>query len=85
MAYGLKKQWDRAIDNFNTCISMGTETNVPYLQAEIHYYFGRMYKDKGDKEKAADQLNLALEILKNLDTEEFLGKVQKEIDGLEAT
>ena len=58
---------------------MGKETNVPYMQAEGHYYFGKMYKDKGDKENAKEHLNKALEIFKNLETEEFVSRVKKEL------
>jgi predicted ATPase len=82
MAYGLKKNWESATKSFTTCIELGEETNVPYLQADIHYYFGKMYKEKGDKEKAKEQLNLALDILKTLDTEEFFKKVESELKNL---
>jgi tetratricopeptide (TPR) repeat protein len=82
MAYGLKKDWDKAIDNFTKCVEMGKDTNVPYVQAEVHYYFGKMYKDKGDKEKAKEQLNISLEIFKSLETEEFVSRVKEELKGL---
>jgi tetratricopeptide (TPR) repeat protein len=82
MAYGLMEDWTIAIKNFETCIELGKETNVPYLQAEIHYYFGKMYKKKGENEKAKEQLNYALEILKPMDTEDFLEKIKKELEGL---
>jgi tetratricopeptide (TPR) repeat protein len=84
MAYGLMEEWDLAIENFNTCILLGEKTNVPYLQADIHYYFGKMYKDKGDNNLAKEHLNKALEILKTLDTEEFLARVKSELAEIES-
>lgn len=82
IAYGLKAEWGKAIEHFNTCVEMGKETNVPYVQGEVHYYFGKMLKDKGDKKKAKEQLNKALEIFKSLETEEFVSRVKKEMEGL---
>jgi tetratricopeptide (TPR) repeat protein len=79
MAHGLLEEWDLAIENFNICVLLGEETNVPYLQADIHYYFGKMYKDKGDFNLAKEHLNKSLEILETLDTEEFLSRVKSEL------
>jgi tetratricopeptide (TPR) repeat protein len=82
MAYGLKEEWELSEKNFKTCIMLGEETNVPYLQAEVHYYYGKMLKNKGDRDLAKEQFNHALEILKNLDTEEFLNRVKSELEDL---
>ncbi|MEE9150935.1 MAG: tetratricopeptide repeat protein [Thermoplasmata archaeon] len=82
IAYGLKEEWEKALENFNACVKMGKKTNVPYIQAEVHYYFGKMFKSKGEKEKAKEQLNKALEIFKNLKTEEFVSRVKREMEGL---
>jgi tetratricopeptide (TPR) repeat protein len=85
MAYDLKENWELAEKNFNTCISLGEETNVPYLQAEVHYYYGKMLKNKGDKEAARTQFTHAFEILRTLDTEEFLNRVKDELETLESS
>ena len=61
---------------------MGKETNVPYIQGEVHFYFGKMYKDKGDREKAREHLNFALRIFESLETEDFIQKVRTEMEGL---
>ncbi|UCG70686.1 MAG: tetratricopeptide repeat protein [Thermoplasmata archaeon] len=82
IAFGLKKEWNMAIENFNTCIEMGKDTNVPYFQGEVHYYYGKMFKDKGDKEKAKEELNKALDIFKGLETEEFVLRIEKEMEDL---
>jgi len=82
IAYGLKTEWDKSIDNFNTCVEIGKETNVPYVQAEVHYYFGKMYKAKGEKKKAKEQLKKALKIFESLETEELVSKVKREMEGL---
>lgn len=82
IAYGLKEEWDLSIENFKTCVELGKETNVPYLQGEVHYYFGKMFKEKGEKKKAEEQLNKALEIFKGLETGEFILRVKKELEEL---
>jgi predicted ATPase len=82
IAFGLKKEWDKAIENFSTCIDMGKDTNVPYFQGEVHYYYGKMYKDMGEKEKAKDELKRAREIFSNLDTKDYVLKIEKEMEGL---
>jgi hypothetical protein len=41
-----------------------------------------MYKAKGDFERAKEQLNLALEIFESIETEEFVTRVKKELEGL---
>ncbi|UCE37063.1 MAG: tetratricopeptide repeat protein [Thermoplasmata archaeon] len=82
MGYGLRGEWDKSIESFNTCVEMGKETNVPYIQGEVHYHFGRMYKEKGDMDKAREQFQHALEIFTGLENEEFVARVKKELDGL---
>jgi predicted ATPase len=79
MAYGAKKQWDKSVENFNTCVQMGKENNVPYIQGEVHYYFGKMLKEKGDLEEAKTQFEAALEIFSGLETEEFVEKIKTQI------
>jgi predicted ATPase len=82
MAYGAKKQWDKSVENFNYCVDMGKDTNVPYIQGEIHYHFGRMYKEKGDMGKAREQFEHALEIFSGLENEEFVARVKEELEEL---
>jgi tetratricopeptide (TPR) repeat protein len=82
MAYGMKKEWDKAIENFNTFVKLGDENQVPYILGEGHYHFGRMYLSKGDKENAKEQLEKAKEIFKTLNAEEFVLKVEKQLEGL---
>ncbi len=82
MAYGARKQWDKSIENFNYCVDMGKENNVPYIQGEVHYHFGKMLKEKGDIEKAKTQFKKALEIFSNLETVEFVERIRMEIESL---
>jgi predicted ATPase len=82
MAYGFREEWDKAIENFKICSNMIGELNIPYVKGEVHYHFGRMYKDKGDSDLAMEQFGTALEIFQNLETEDFLSRVKKEIKEL---
>jgi predicted ATPase len=82
MAYGLKEEWELAIDSFEKCVALGEETNVPYIQGEVHFYYGKMYKQKGDSEQAKEQLNSALKIFEGLETEEFITRIKDELEDL---
>ena len=61
---------------------LGEETNVPYIQGEVHFYYGKMYKQKGNSEQAKEQLALALKIFEGLETEEFVARIKKELEDL---
>jgi hypothetical protein len=61
---------------------LGEETNVPYIHGEVHFYYGKMYKQKGDSEKAREQLNKALNIFEGLETEEFVTRIKEELEDL---
>ncbi len=79
MAYGLKKEWAKAIESFETCVKIGKETNVPFILGEVHYYYGMMYKEKGDFDRVKEQMNLALDIFTDLDNEEYVNKIKMEL------
>ena len=79
MVFDLREDWEPAIESFEKCVAIGGETKIPYIQGEVHFYYGKMLKHKGDTEKAKEQLNLALNIFESLDTEEFIVRIKKEL------
>jgi len=82
MVFDLREDWEPAIESFEKCVAIGGETKIPYIQGEVHFYYGKMLKHKGDTEKAKEQLNLALNIFESLDTEEFVVRIKKEFEDL---
>lgn len=64
MAYYRLRRYDEAIKDFNRCIRL-YPTRAPAIAAS-HYHLGKCLADLGEKNKAIEQLNKALELNREL-------------------
>ncbi len=78
----LKQEWDISIEYFNKSLEISRELNMPYYVGRGLLECGLMYKTKGDLKQAREQLSEALEIFRDLNNQEMLKKIEKELEAL---
>jgi tetratricopeptide (TPR) repeat protein len=66
MIYGIVhtalEQWDLAMGSFDKAIKLEKRLQMPSLEAEILQERGRMYAAKGEREKAVEDLRMAMDL-----------------------
>ena len=77
-----KKEWDASEESFNRGLKMLEEINVPFDTAINLFEYGKMFIDKGDKARAKDEFDKALEIFQALGSKTFIGRVEEAIKEL---
>jgi tetratricopeptide (TPR) repeat protein len=77
--YTRRKEWPRAKSCFAKSIQLSREFNSPLSQAEAHYEYGCMLKQKGSKKEAKTQLRKAAALFKTLKAEKEIEKADKEL------
>jgi predicted ATPase len=80
--YRLQKEWEKATEFFEKAISICKELDTPYYLGYGLSEFGIMWKDKGDTLKANEHLNSALDIFRNLQNNDMIKKIEKELNTL---
>jgi len=80
IAYGVKKDWEKAEENFNKSLEMAKELNIPDVMAEIYLHRARMLKSKGESENAKKNLELALKIAKLIKAKRWIARIEKELE-----
>jgi predicted ATPase len=78
MIYKKQKKWDISLDSFNESITLYQKMDMNKDLADSYYELGRMWKAKGDPEKAKESLTTALNIFKEINVEKFIDMVKKE-------
>jgi adenylate cyclase len=80
--YRLQKEWEEATEYFEKAIAICKELDTPYYLGFGFSEFGIMWKDKGDATKAYEHLNNALDIFRDLQNNDMIKKVEKELSSL---
>ncbi|MCK4717538.1 MAG: tetratricopeptide repeat protein [Thermoplasmata archaeon] len=78
IAYRMKKEWDKAEENFLESMKMGQAANSPFTLGEIYLEMGAFYHDKGDDKKAKEYLDNAEKIGKEIGAKILVERVKKE-------
>jgi predicted ATPase len=80
--YKLKKEWAKSAEYFNNSLEISRELNMPYYIGYGLFEFGMMYKTKNEVKKAREKLSEAMVTFKDLNNQEMLKKIEKELDVL---
>jgi tetratricopeptide (TPR) repeat protein len=83
MIYSEMKNWSLAEKSFEDSIKIYEEIEEPTFYGDVYFEYARMWKDKGDIEKARNYFELALCIFKEKDFENEIKKLKKELAELE--
>ncbi len=80
--YKLQKDWSSSIENFNKSIDIIKGLDIPYQFGETLFQFGIMYKLKDSPDEARAQLNDALKIFRDLNNQDMIKKIEKELEDI---
>ena len=80
IAAGAGRRWDEAQNHFETTLRLADEIPFRSEQAEARYWFARMLVDRsapGDRKKARDLLDMALEVYREIGMPRHLEMTEK--------
>jgi predicted ATPase len=82
IAYGLKKDWKSAQENFKKSLAMAKELKIPDVKAEIYLHKAQMFKGMGEIEKARSDLSTALKIAKSVNAKRWVDRIEREVKAI---
>jgi predicted ATPase/DNA-binding MarR family transcriptional regulator len=74
--------WESAINSFQKSLSIFNEIEGRRPLGIAHYYYGMMWKEKGDKENATKHLNFAKELFAKSELNKRVEKINEELEKL---
>ncbi|MEW5937672.1 MAG: tetratricopeptide repeat protein, partial [Candidatus Thermoplasmatota archaeon] len=77
-----KKEWDKGIERFRRSIEVIADENAPDYLATAQEEFGMLYYQKGEGERAAEQLSAALHWWRRAVNEPKVEKIEKLLKAL---
>ena len=86
MAYGIiytkERKWDEADREFRISAEMLIDIDVKYDLGVTYLEHARMFKEKGDVERALEMYGKAREVFEEVGAKEHLKKIEEETEGL---
>lgn len=80
--HGKKREWKDSIRNFTDSIRLSEETKDVWDLGMTHREFGMMWKAKGDRGKAREHLDKALEIFSKHNVKSEMDEIERALDDL---
>jgi tetratricopeptide (TPR) repeat protein len=77
--YRLQKDWKRSADYFKKATEICREINTPYYLGIVYYESGLLNNDMGEHEDANKNFEKALKLFQELQNNEMVNKVEKEL------
>jgi predicted ATPase len=83
MIYREKKEWEKSIENFLQSANLSENSGDMLDFGEVYHEFGLMWAAKGDKKKAKDMLQRAIQTYKNIGLDYQADKVKRDMTGID--